>query len=108
MARLIKSRARAPLAEGQLSSSWGESAQVGQRYALRVANETHSYTLDITPNETKSFIGFVASRETFVYGMSRHDGGMGFSDKRTLPEKLRAWADKLEAEGNMQRLALTD
>lgn len=106
MARITKSRARAPLAESAPSHSWGESATIGQHYSIRLDGGTHSFRLDMTPNETKNFIGFVAGRETFVYGLGA--GGMGWTDKRTLVDKLRAFADKLEAEGNMQRMALTD
>jgi len=95
MAKIIKSGARKPLAESQLSCSWGESHSMGERYSVRVTNDSHSFNLEMTPNETKSFIGFVAQHETFVYGLG--EGGMGFTDKRSLPEKLRAWADKLEA-----------
>jgi hypothetical protein len=95
MAKLNKSRARNPLAEGPSYNSWGKSAHMEERFSIRVASEAHSYTLYLGPNETRSFVGFVASHETFIYGLN----GV-YSDKRTLPEKLRAWADKLEKEAN--------
>lgn len=100
MARITKLRARAPLADGRPGFSWGESRDTGEQYRIRVQGETHTFHLELTPNETKSFIDYIAGRETFRYGHESINGNMGWTDKRTLPEKLRAWADKLEAQAN--------
>lgn len=97
MAILTKSRARKPLAAHMLQCGWSSGGDDGERFNLRVLAETeHSYSLAMSRKEVLSFMSFVTEHETFVYG--RGDGGMGFSDKRTLAEKLRAFADKLEAE----------
>lgn len=106
MAKLEKTRARKPLAEGQFAAiSWGSAfsglADEGI-YRVSINADEHSYRMGATAKEWYGFIGFIAGRETFDPVPSYAQ------DTRTLPEKLRALADKLEAKGNMQRITLTD
>lgn len=92
MAKVVKSRARSPLAEGTPSYSWaagfsGLPADAG--YRLRLAGALHSFSFEMSLKEWLNFIDFFASRETW----------QGYSlDKRSRAEKLRALADKLEKE----------
>ncbi len=94
MAILTKYKARNPLAESQLSLSWGSGfsgLHDDSRYRLRVQGDTHSFKLELKPKEVLSLIGFFAAREMpMVPAWSQ--------DKRSLPEKLRALADKLEGQ----------
>lgn len=101
MATLIKARARKPLATSLSSSSWSNLDSEGEQFNLSIVNPEGGtrYTLSLSRKETFSFIDFVAGHDTFTYGYG--EGGMGWNDQRSLPEKLRALADKLEAlEGN--------
>lgn len=90
MAILTRLRAHKPLANSPVFSSWHGTENAGEYYNLRVT-DGHSYCLALRPIETFSFIEFVAGRLTHEYGPV-----MGWTDKRTFAEKLRAMADKIE------------
>lgn len=105
MAILEKSRARKPLAENRLSLSWSNYDRTeGVRYNLHVnADEDaggHRYTLKLSPAEALAFVNDLARHETC-------DPHTGAIDRRSTVERLRALADKLEAQGELQRMALT-
>lgn len=107
MAILTKSRARKPLAENRMSVSWSNYNDEGERYNLHVsAEETerapygHRYSMKLSPAEAVAFCADVASFMT-------NDPNSGTVDRRSAVEKLRALADKLEAQGNLQRMGLT-
>ena len=107
MAILEKSRARKPLAENRLSLSWSNYRANGEgvRYNLTVSSEydaagkSNTYHMKLSPAEALAFVNEVARHETC-------DPNSGTVDRRSMVERLRALADKVEAEGNLQRMAL--
>ena len=102
MATLTKSGARAPLAAGTAMVSWGRSGNQPGQYKIAVRNDDTDklFTLSLPEPAAIKFVDWVASHETF-------DHGCGTVDRRTLPQKLRALADKLEAAGELNRMELT-
>jgi hypothetical protein len=98
MAKLTKSRARKPLSEGGVS------------FAGNVSNGTYSYTayiyedddaeiktafrLEMNSVEALRFVDLIVGMETH----NAFEGNFYNVDRRSLNQKLRALADKLEAE----------
>ena len=105
MALLTKLRARKPLANSDLTIS-GTKEDV-RLSVVSIDDETDKQT---NYGLTLSIVEAIRVAD-MVAGLKTHEifnGGFYNPDRRTTPNKLRALADKLEAEGNMQRMALTD
>jgi hypothetical protein len=92
MAQITRRKARKPLAVGETSNGWHSIA--GRETFTISVRDDKPHTLELTREEALSFILFYAVHETFVDGAQ----AMGFADKRSAADKLRALADKLETE----------
>jgi hypothetical protein len=91
MAVLTKSRARKPLAEDEATFAWTNYEANPNSYCISVSTDEVTYKLNFKPNESLAFVQFYAAFETFD-----RNKGSG-TDRRSLPEQLRALADKIEA-----------
>lgn len=103
MAVVTKTGARAPLADSRIVGlSWGNSGvDDGGEYRFLVEareplnserNRSRNITVSLKVKECIAFFDWFAGHETFNPVLSYA------MDRRSLPEKLRDLADKLEAE----------
>lgn len=88
MATVTKSRARKPLAEGQIASSWSNMGDEGERFNFSVRGDEHWFKLSVNEKEAVNIIAYLSGHITW--------GKQYNIDKRTVSEKLRALADKLD------------
>jgi hypothetical protein len=94
MAQITRRKARKPLAVGETSNGW-HSMGGRETFTIFIRDDDKPHTLELTREEALSFVLFYAAHETFVYGVV---AAMGFTDRRSAADKLRALADKLETE----------
>jgi hypothetical protein len=93
MAHISKQGARVVIAAGQAGVGWGQSGDQPGHYKISIRNHNTDrlFTVSLLEAEAMAFVDWVASHETY-------DWGCGTVDGRSRVEKLRALADKLEAE----------
>jgi hypothetical protein len=99
MAKLTKSRGRAPIAQGVLSMSYGTDCVHGNprpRFTLGLMSETW-HRLDLDRDEARAFAIYVAQWLT----EQKFDTGTTFArfERREPKAALRALADEIDNEG---------